>query len=155
LNLSAPAAYWIRMEKPYVPEATIEPAPGAFDTLERLRKLETLLDRQFSIAGIRFGLDSVIGLVPVVGDLISGALGLYLINEAKRLGVSKFTLTRMYANWGVDVGVGALPIVGDLFDVAFKSNTKNIRLLISHLEREERKIAKAATRNTRGRAPDL
>jgi hypothetical protein len=121
LNLSAPAAYWIRMDKPYAPEATIEPAPGAFDTLERLRKLETLLDRQFSIAGIRFGLDSVIGLVPVVGDVISGAL----------------------------------PIVGDLFDVAFKSNTKNIRLLISHLEREERKIAKAAARNPRGRAPDL
>ena len=141
------------MEKPYAPlNGTIEPAPGAFEALERLRKLETLLDRQFSIAGIRFGLDSVIGLVPVVGDLVSGALGLYLINEAKRLGVGKFTLGRIYANWGVDLGVGALPIVGDLFDVAFKSNTKNVRLLISHLEKEERKIAKAAARNTPGKA---
>jgi hypothetical protein len=128
------------------PRITIEPSPGAFEALDRLRKLETLLDRQFSIAGIRFGIDSVIGLVPVVGDLISGALGLYLINEARHLGVSKLTTARMYANWGIDVSVGSLPIVGDLFDVAFKSNTKNIRLLISDLEKQERKIAKAQRR---------
>lgn len=144
MNLSAPAAHLFSMPKP---NATVEPVPGAFEALDRLKKLETLLDRQFSIAGIRFGVDSLIGLVPVLGDLVSGALGLYLINEAKRLGVGKFTLTRMYANWGIDVGVGALPIVGDLFDIAFKSNTKNVRLLISHLEREERKIAKTAARN--------
>ena len=130
LNLSAPAAYLFRMAKPYAtgPRRTV---PGAFEALDRLKKLEMLLDRQFSIAGIRFGVDSLIGLVPVLGDLISGAMGLYIINEARRLGVGKFTLGRMYANWGVDVSVGALPIVGDLFDVAFKSNTKNVRLLIA------------------------
>jgi hypothetical protein len=133
------------------PNITIEPAPGAFETLDRLRKLETLLDRQFSIAGIRFGIDNIIGLVPVVGDLISGALGFYLIQEAKRLGVSRFTKARMYANWGLDVSVGAIPIVGDLFDVAFKSNTKNIRLLISDLEKQERKINKASSRAAHGR----
>lgn len=126
--------------------ATVEPIPGAFAALDRLKKLETLLDRQFEIAGIRFGIDSVIGLVPVLGDLISAALGLYIINEAKRLGVGKFTLSRMYANWGVDVSVGALPILGDLFDVAFKSNTKNVRLLIADLEKREAKIAKAQRR---------
>ncbi len=144
-----------------MPHATVEPYPGAFESLERLRKLEQLLDRQFEIAGIRFGLDSIIGLVPVVGDLISGALGLYLIQEAKRHGVSKFTLARMYTNWGVDVGVGALPIVGDIFDVAFKSNTKNLRLLIAHLEKREAKMRKvgsssslAPSRKARA-APDL
>ena len=145
------------MAKPYAPEpyATVEPVPGAFAALDRLKKLEMLLDRQFSIAGIRFGIDSLIGLVPVLGDLISGALGLYIINEAKRLGVGKFTLSRMYANWGVDVSVGALPIVGDLFDVAFKSNTKNVRLLIADLEKREAKIAKAQRRTgfAAGRAP--
>jgi Domain of unknown function (DUF4112) len=134
------------MDQPHI---TLEPAPGAFATLDRLRKLEQLLDRQFNVAGISFGIDSVIGLVPVVGDLISGALGFYLIQEARRLGVSKFTRARMYANWGVDVGIGALPIVGDLFDVAFKSNTKNVRLLIAHLEKEERKIQKASAHNSR------
>jgi hypothetical protein len=132
------------MTQPY---ATIELTPGAFETLDRLRKLETLLDRQFSIAGIQFGIDNIIGLVPVVGDLISGALGFYLIQEAKRLGVSRFTKARMYANWGIDVSVGAIPVVGDLFDVAFKSNTKNIKLLIADLEKQQRKIDKAAARH--------
>lgn len=133
------------------PHATIEPAPGAFESLERLQRLEMLLDRQFSVAGIRFGLDSVIGLVPVVGDLVSGALGFYLIREATRLGASRITRARMYANWGIDVSVGAIPVVGDLFDVAFKSNTKNIRLLIADLERQQRKINKAAARSARSR----
>lgn len=135
------------MPKPY---ATVEPVPGAFEALERLKKLEVLLDRQFSIAGVRFGVDSIIGLVPVVGDLISGALGFYIIQEAKRLGVSRWTMGRLYANWGVDVTVGALPIVGDLFDVAFKSNTKNVKLLIADLEKQQRKIARASGRARRG-----
>ncbi len=116
--------------------------PEASADVERLRKLEKLLDRQFTIAGVNFGIDSVIGLVPVVGDLITGAFGFYLIQEARRHGISKFTLARMYTNWGIDVGVGALPIVGDIFDIAFKSNTKNLRLLIAHLEKREAKVGR-------------
>jgi hypothetical protein len=112
--------------------------------LARLKQLEQLLDRQFSFAGIRFGLDSLIGLVPVAGDLIGGAMGFYIIREAERLGVSKWTRGRMWANWGFDVTIGALPIVGDVFDVAFKSNTKNVRLLIADLERREAKAVKTA-----------
>lgn len=128
------------------PHATVEPYPGAFDSLERLKKLEKLLDRQFSVAGFNFGIDSVIGLVPVVGDLITGALGFYLIQEGKRLGVSKFTLARMYGNWGIDVTVGAIPVVGDLFDLAFKSNTKNLRLLIADIEKQGAKRTRQAER---------
>jgi hypothetical protein len=134
------------------PRATVEPSPGAFAALERLKALERLLDRQFSIGGIQFGIDSVIGLVPVLGDLITGAMGFYLIQEAKRLGVSRWTKARMYTNWGLDVTVGAIPVVGDLFDLAFKSNTKNIRLLIADIERQERKIAKAGARAQRTRS---
>lgn len=129
--------------------------PDTLNDIEKLKRLEQLLDRQFSIGGIRFGLDSVIGLVPVVGDLISGALGLYVIREARRLGVSRFTLGRMYANLGVDVTLGALPIIGDVFDVAFKSNTKNVRLLIAHLEKRDAKLHRAGrpTRFTAGSKP--
>ncbi len=112
------------------------------DRIAHLKQLEQLLDRQFSVGGIRFGIDSLIGLVPVVGDLISGALGYYLISEAKRLGASKWTLARMHTNWGIDVGVGALPIVGDIFDVAFKSNTKNLRLLLRDIEKREAKAGR-------------
>jgi hypothetical protein len=107
--------------------------------LVRLKALEQLLDRQFSIAGIQFGIDSIIGLVPVVGDLVTGAMGLYVISEARRIGVSRWTMTQMYTNWGIDVTVGAIPIIGDMFDLAFKSNTKNVKLLIAELERREAK----------------
>lgn len=115
------------------------------DDIARLKQLERMLDRQFSVAGVEFGFDAVIGLVPVVGDFISGAIGLYVINEAKRLGVSRFTKARMYSNWGVDVAVGALPIIGDLFDVAFKSNTRNVKLLIADLEKREMRRARKGT----------
>lgn len=131
----------------------LSPETGA--DVARLRKLEKLLDRQFTLAGISFGIDSVIGLVPVIGDLITAALGFYLIQEGKRLGVSKFTLARMYGNWGIDVTVGAIPVFGDLFDLAFKSNTRNLRLLIAHLEKREARIRQvgASSSFARGRKP--
>ena len=117
--------------------------------IERLRRSwRKLLDRQFSIAGIRFGIDSVIGLVPVMGDLISGAMGLlHHHTRPNARECRKFTLARMYANWGVDVTVGALPMVGDVFDLAFKSNTKNLRLLIADLEKRDAKALKAEAGN--------
>jgi hypothetical protein len=101
----------------------------------KLKRLEQRLDRQFSLFGIQFGLDGVIGLVPVLGDVITSALGLYIILEARKLGATRWTMARMLLNWGIDFGLGALPVVGDLFDIAFKSNTKNLRLLISDLEK--------------------
>ena len=119
-------------------------------SLARLKRLEQAMDRQFSIAGIRFGVDAIIGLVPIVGDLVSGAIGLYIIGEARRLGVSRWTKGRMYANWGLDVSFGALPIVGDVFDVVFKSNTKNVRLLIADLEKRDAKAMKMSTKATHG-----
>jgi hypothetical protein len=115
------------------------PPDADLAALNRLKQLERLLDRQFSFGGIQFGIDSLVGLVPVVGDLVTGALGLYVISEARRIGVSRWTMARMYTNWGLDVTVGAVPIVGDLFDLAFKSNTKNVRLLIDELEKRAMK----------------
>ena len=78
--------------------------------------------------------------MPVVGDLITGSFGFYMIQEARRHGISKYTFARMYTNWGIDVGVGALPTVGDSVDIAFKSNTGDLRLLIAHLEKREAKV---------------
>lgn len=105
------------------------------DDVARLKRLAQALDSQFSIGGFKFGLDGIIGLVPFVGDIVTGAVGLYVINEARRLGASRWTMTRMYINWGIDVTVGALPIIGDLFDIAWKSNTKNLKMLIADLEK--------------------
>jgi hypothetical protein len=105
------------------------------DGVARLKKLEQRLDRQFSLFGVQFGFDGIIGLVPVVGDVFTGAMGLYLILEARRLGAQRWTMARMLVNWALDFGLGAIPIVGDFFDIAFKSNSKNLRLLIGDLEK--------------------
>ncbi|HVY90237.1 MAG TPA: DUF4112 domain-containing protein [Hyphomonadaceae bacterium] len=108
--------------------------PNKCDGVARLKKLEQRLDRQFSVFGVQFGLDGIIGLVPVVGDAITGAMGLYIILEARRLGARRWTMARMLANWVIDFGVGSVPLVGDMFDIVFRSNTKNVRLLIADLE---------------------
>jgi hypothetical protein len=106
-----------------------------FDDVAKLKKLAQRLDRQFSILGVRFGFDGLVGLVPVLGDVITSAMGLYIILEARRLGATRWTMARMLLNWAIDFSVGALPVVGDIFDIAFKSNTKNLRMLISDLEK--------------------
>jgi hypothetical protein len=132
--------------------------PGAGGTFERIEKLERreveaalarinavahMMDSLFAIPGtrLRLGVDSLIGLVPVVGDLVAHAVAAYLIWEAKQLGVSKLTLWRMVGNTLIDTVVGAVPVVGDAFDVAFKANMKNLRLLQRHLEKQGYQVA--------------
>lgn len=109
--------------------------PTKCDGVAKLKKLEQRLGRQFSIFGVRFGTDAIIGLVPIAGDVITSLTGLYIIHQARKLGASEWTISRMFVNWGIDTGVGLLPVVGDVFDIAFKSNTKNVKLLIADLEK--------------------
>lgn len=109
--------------------------PNKCDGVAKLKKLEQRLDRRFSVFGIEFGTDAVVGLVPVLGDIITSATGLYIIHQASKLGATKWTVTRMFINWGIDAGIGLIPVVGDIFDIAFKSNTKNVKLLIADLEK--------------------
>jgi len=108
--------------------------PNKCDGVAKLKKLEQSLDRRFSLFGIQFGTDAIIGLVPVLGDIVTAATGLYIIHQSSKLGASKVAITRMLINWGIDTAVGLIPVVGDLFDIAFKSNTKNVKLLIADLE---------------------
>ena len=103
-----------------------------------IRRLETLAhwsDSRFRIpgTGIRFGLDSLLGLLPGIGDGAAMMPALYLILRARRLGVPKRVLARMALNVGVDAAVGTVPIVGDLFDLGFKANRRNIDLAKRHL----------------------
>lgn len=104
---------------------------------QRVEAMEQLLERLFVIPGINrpVGLDSLLGLVPVVGDIATAAMGAWLVWEARNLGMSKWQLTRMAGNVGVDTLLGAIPFVGDLFDFAFRSNSRNIRIVRSHLDR--------------------
>lgn len=104
---------------------------------QRVEALEMLLERSFHIPGTRVpvGLDSIIGLVPVVGDLVTAAMGAYLVWEARNLGMSKFQLMRMAANVGIDTALGAIPLVGDAFDFVWRSNSKNVRIIRRHLDK--------------------
>ena len=103
----------------------------------RLEATEGLLERMFVIPGINrpVGLDSILGLVPVVGDVITASMGAWLVWEARNLGMSKFQLARMIGNVGVDTAIGAIPLVGDLFDFAFRSNSRNLRILKRYLDK--------------------
>ncbi|MHA6722707.1 DUF4112 domain-containing protein [Sphingomonas sp. RS2018] len=104
---------------------------------QRVEALEKLLERSFTMPGInrKFGLDFVVGLVPVAGDLIAAAMGGWLVWEARNLGMSKWQLARMSANVGFDALLGAVPLVGDAADFFFRSNTRNLRIIRKHLDR--------------------
>jgi hypothetical protein len=100
-------------------------------TLRRIRKLSTLLDTAFTIPGTSFkiGLDPLIGLLPGGGDLITTILSAYLLIEAHKLGVPSSLMLRMIANVIIDALIGAIPVLGDIFDFAWRSNTRNLKLL--------------------------
>lgn len=112
--------------------ATNEPAATAATSVRRLQRLADLLDSRFRVPGTgwRVGLDGIVGLIPGVGDTATGLLSSYIVLEAWRLGVRKRTLSKMIWNVGVDFLVGSVPLFGDLFDIAWKSNTKNIKLIL-------------------------
>ena len=107
------------------------------ETLVRLDALARVMDSAIKIPGtnVVMGFDALLGLLPVVGDAISGVISSYVIWEARRLGVSRLVMARMVGNTAIDTIVGSVPFVGDLFDVAYKSNTKNVALLKRHLEK--------------------
>lgn len=103
--------------------------------LARLDSLARLLDTAFVVPGtnIRFGVDAVIGLLPGLGDVITTALSLYIVREARALGASKAVIGRMMFNVAVDGAIGLVPVLGDVFDVAFRANRRNVMLLQRHL----------------------
>ena len=103
--------------------------------LDRLERLARRMDRAFRIplTQIRFGWDSILGLLPGVGDTLALAPSIYILREAREMGASSAVLARMAANVGIDWLVGLVPLVGDILDVGVKSNTRNVALLREHL----------------------
>ena len=94
-----------------------------------------MIDGAFGLPGtrFRFGLNSVVGLLPVGGDAVLGAISLYIVYEASRLGVPGRVLARMLGNVAVEVVGGSVPVLGDLFDMALKANLRNIAIIERHL----------------------
>lgn len=105
--------------------------------LVEVETLAWLLDNSIPIpltGGRRLGLDAIVGLVPIVGDLVSGALGLVVVWRGSRMGLPRIVVARMLANSAIDLVVGAIPVLGDAFDLWFKANTRNLELMRRYLE---------------------
>jgi len=104
---------------------------------QRVEAMERLLERSFVIPGINrpVGLDAIGGLIPVFGDVMTAALGAWLVWEARNLGLPKWKLWRMGANVGFDTLLGLVPVVGDVADFLFRSNTRNLKMIKAHLDK--------------------
>ncbi len=136
------------MAKPLEPEIFppgVEPvAAGAGLDDEQLDWLATLLDDLFTIPGtrIRFGLDALAGLIPGVGDALTGVASFLILHAAWQRGLPRVALLRMLAHVALDSIAGTVPVLGDLFDVAYKSNRRNVELLRRYQERGNRQQSK-------------
>ena len=99
--------------------------------LKRVRWIASTMDDQFTVPGtrVRFGWDSIIGLLPGVGDVVTGVASLVIVNHAWRLGVPSSVLKRMMGNISLDLALGCIPILGDAFDLAWKANRRNAELI--------------------------
>lgn len=114
-------------------------APRTRDRSSSLAEVDTLawlLDNSIPVPGTggrRFGIDAIIGLVPGIGDLVSGVIGLFVVWRGARLGLPAVAVARMLATTVVDLAVGSIPVVGDVFDLWFKANTRNLAVMRRHL----------------------
>ncbi len=125
---------------PRRPEPVVFVLPTGTDAASvraRVTAMEKLLERSFVIPGINMpvGLDALVGLVPVLGEVVTAAMGAYIIWEARNLGLPKWKLARMGLNVLFDTAIGAIPLVGDAADVLFRSNTKNLRIILKHIDK--------------------
>jgi hypothetical protein len=109
--------------------------PSREDAIARITVVAKLMDSAFLVPGLnrRVGFDAMLGLVPVVGDALSAAIASYIIWEARQLGLPRWKIARMIGNVAVDTAIGAVPFAGDVFDVFFKANERNLRIIHEHL----------------------
>lgn len=120
--------------------------------LDRVDRVARVMDRAVRLPGtqIRLGLDSILGIVPGVGDTLALAPSLFIIAEAYRMGVPTSALGRMGVNLGIDWVIGLVPLIGDIFDIGWKANVRNARLLRDHVaSTPEEPKEKAAPRKAR------
>jgi hypothetical protein len=106
--------------------------------LKRLDAIARVLDIAFVLPGtkIRYGVDGIIGLIPVVGDIVATALSLWVVREARALGAPWHVTARMLANVAIQGVVGSVPVAGDAFDVLFRANIRNVRLLRRWMDKQ-------------------
>jgi hypothetical protein len=105
--------------------------------LTEVEALAWLLDNSIPVPGTggrRLGIDALVGLVPVFGDLVSGGLGLFVVWRGSRMGLPRVVVARMLANSAIDFVIGSIPVIGDAFDLWFKANTRNLGIMRRYIE---------------------
>ncbi|MFT4681088.1 MAG: hypothetical protein ACI9FU_000817 [Granulosicoccus sp.] len=107
--------------------------------LELAKRLVTLMDDAFLIPGInkRFGLDPLIGLIPILGDVVTALISLFIVASLVRHGAPFNLVLKMMVNLLFDFVIGGIPVLGDIWDFFFKSNRKNLQLLIDYQTKEQ------------------
>lgn len=128
------------MERPkpaQLPRITLSTGTDPASVRARVETMEALLERSLRIPGISMpiGLDALIGLVPVLGDLVTAAMGAYIVWEARNLNMPKWKIWRMGGNVAFDTVLGFVPLVGDAADFLFRSNTRNLKIIKKHLDK--------------------
>lgn len=115
--------------------------------IERLDQLATRMDSALRLPGtrIRIGLDSILGIIPGIGDVAALAPAAWIVNESRRLGAPRGVLIQQGVNVAIDAAIGSIPLLGDVFDVGFKANKRNVRLLRKHFETDRAEAAKDVT----------
>jgi hypothetical protein len=130
-----PDAVATNRERALTPEV-IDPRIADVEALARW------LDYAFALpGGFRFGIAGIIGLIPGIGDVFDALISLYIVLRGIQLGISRVAIARMLVNVGIEAAAGAVPFIGDLFDIAFKANRRNYRLLKSHLSQPVRQTS--------------
>ena len=110
------------------------------EKLLRLKRLSHNLDEAITIPGTerKIGIDPIIGLIPVGGDLIGGVLSIYIMHAGIRMGMPRAAIVRMFTNVALEFIIGCIPIIGDLFDATWKSNQRNVKLIEDSVVSEEK-----------------
>ncbi|MEZ5689940.1 MAG: DUF4112 domain-containing protein [Caenibius sp.] len=123
--------------RPIPMQARLPLGKDAASVRQRVEMLEKVLERAIHLPGInrKVGLDAIVGLVPVAGDILTAIMGAYMVWEARNLGLSRWKMWRMAGNVLFDTALGAIPLAGDVADFFFRSNSRNLRIIRKHLDR--------------------
>ncbi len=126
-----------------LPRPRTDPSRARADRSRALTEVEALawlLDNSIPVPGTggrRLGIDAIIGLLPVFGDLVSGGLGLFVVWRGSRMGLPRVVVARMLANSAIDFVIGSIPVIGDAFDLWFKANTRNLGIMRRYIEQPD------------------
>jgi len=127
-----------RMSSPHFAEMAARYAskdPAA--VRQRIEAMERLLEGLFTIPGLnrKVGLDFMLNILPIGGDIVGAAMGSWIVWEARNLGMTKMQMARMFGNVGLDFTLGLVPFIGAIPDLMFRSNTRNLKIIKRHLDK--------------------